>query len=164
MNIHTKRLIAVAAMFGWALALGVGCTSAADNDPTPVRQFKITPASGTQVRATATTAATPAPQGTTASGGGQINISASNSTLKFDKVSLTAPSGQVTIVFDNQDSGVPHNIHVFEGTDAKGKSVGSSPLETGPLKQDLHLTLTAGSYFYQCDAHPTTMKGTLTVQ
>jgi plastocyanin len=161
---NTKRLIAIAAMAGWALALSAGCTAAADNDPTPVTHFKITPASGTQARATATAPATPASQQTPGSGGGTITLSAKNATLKFDQEKLTASAGLATIVFDNQDSGVPHNVHVFEGSDAKGKSVGASALESGPVKQELQLTLAAGSYFYQCDVHPTTMKGTLTVQ
>ena len=43
---------------------------------------------------------------------------------------------QVTITFDNQDAGIPHNIHVFKGTDATAPSLFAGPLVTGPAKQD----------------------------
>jgi plastocyanin len=70
----------------------------------------------------------------------------------------------VTIQFANKDSGVPHNLHVFQGVDAKGDSVGETDIASGPVTQNLKLNLAAGGYFYRCDAHPTTMNGTLTVQ
>lgn len=70
----------------------------------------------------------------------------------------------MTISFNNADSGIPHNFHVFEGTDAKGKSVGQTELASGPTEQTLKLSLVAGVYYYQCDAHPTTMKGVLTAR
>ncbi len=141
----------------------VACSSSADTDPTPVKVFKITPAAGGK---TAVASASPATQATaagTASAGGSITIKASGSTLKFDTNTLSAAAGAVTIVFDNQDSGIPHNISVHEGSDAKGPTLGKTDLETGPVKQELKLDLKAGSYYFQCDVHPTTMKGALTV-
>lgn len=81
--------------------------------------------------------------------------------LKFDRDQLEAAAGAVTIAFDNQDGGIPHNLHVFSGSDATGKSVGQTELKSGPIKQTLQLDLEVGTYFYICDAHPTTMAGTL---
>lgn len=184
-------------MISIALATGIACSSSKEADPTPVKQFKITPASGVPTAAAsatpasqataatasaqgtptsqATAAASPAsgtpasqvtatPQGTATSGGGggsTISIAAVN--ILFDKTKLTASAGTVKIEFDNKDGGIPHNINVFDGKDASAKSLGATAIEAGPVKQELTLDLKAGSYFYQCDVHPTTMIGTLTV-
>jgi plastocyanin len=156
-----KRMIAGAIAIGVALLMSAACNSSVEEDPTPVTKFKITPASGSRtIVATPTAAATPAPDGTP---GAEIAIKASGSTLKFDKTELAAAAGTVTILFDHQDGGVVHNISVFEGTSASGTLMGKTDLETGPVKQTLTLDLKAGAYFFQCDAHPTTMKGKLTV-
>jgi len=115
--------------------------------------------------------ATPAARATnTASGGddnggdeeGELRLIAKN-TL-FDKSELRAEAGEVTIIDDNQDPGIVHNVHVFEGSDASGEDVGMTDLEAGPATQTLTLNLEAGEYFYQCDAHPATMFGTLIVE
>src|SRR4029079_3091884 len=154
-----------AAVFAVALGmsvLGAGCNAAGDNDPTPVTHFKITPASGSFATPSPVPPATPI---STASSnpGKEIAIAAKNSNLKFDQESITVGAGSVTIRFDNADSGIPHNFHLFEGGDAKGTSVGQTDLASGPVEQELKLDLTPGRYHFQCDAHPTTMKGTLTV-
>ena len=140
---------------------GVACGSAANVDPTPVQTFKITPAAkttlpGSPVAPTAAAIASPAAPG--------AEIMLVGQDLKFDKTALTASVGPITIKFSNEDGGVPHNLQVFEGTDAKGKSVGQTDLVPGPIEQELKLDLTAGEYYYHCDVHPTTMKGTLTVR
>ncbi len=83
--------------------------------------------------------------------------------IKFNQNALRAPEGTVTIEFDNQDTGILHNIHVFKGTSASGDSVGFTKLTAGPVKQTLKLDLTPGTYFYHCDAHPIQMTGTLTI-
>jgi plastocyanin len=191
-----RRIITGALMISIALTVGIACSSSKDNDPTPVTQFKITPASGVPTaaasatpasQATAATAsvqgtpasqptaaaspasgtpasqATVAPQATATSGGGGSTISIAAVNILFDKTKLTASAGTVKIEFDNKDGGIPHNINVFDGKDASAKSLGATALEAGPVKQVLTLDLKAGSYFYQCDVHPTTMTGTLTV-
>lgn len=83
---------------------------------------------------------------------------------KFSEAALAAAPRAVTISFSNRDGGVPHNLHVFAGTDAKGTSVGQTDLASGPADQELKLNLAAGAYYFQCDAHPATMNGTLTVR
>lgn len=85
------------------------------------------------------------------------------SNILFDKRQLSTPAGAVTIDVDNQDAGVPHNVHVFSGTDATGTSLGATALEAGPIRQSLKLDLAKGQYFFVCDVHPTTMTGTITV-
>jgi plastocyanin len=144
-----------------AASTAVACGGTADTDPTPVATFKITPAAGgARPQATATVA----PLATPPAPAGPVVIEVSGADNLFDVESLAAASGTLTIVFDNRDVGVVHNIHVFRGNSARGESVGETELEAGPLEQRLELTLTPGEYFYQCDAHPATMTGTLTAQ
>jgi plastocyanin len=162
--------MSILATGGIALA---GCdTSAADEDPTPVQTWKITPADPSFWTPT-TDAETPdaetpeatAAAETPASGGGEgttITIVGVSST--FDEEELEAPAGPITIVFDNQDSGIVHNVRFFDGDDADADVVGETELEIGPIEQTLEMELDEGSYFFQCDAHPATMTGTLVVE
>ncbi|HET6614976.1 MAG TPA: plastocyanin/azurin family copper-binding protein [Dehalococcoidia bacterium] len=144
----------------------IACGDTTEADPTPVQTWKITPAAGGGA-ATATPAAVETADATTTASdatpgaGGALQIAGVGST--FDVEDLTASAGAVTIEFDNRDAGVVHNLHVFKGTSAQGESVDATDIEVGPVQQTLELDLEAGDYYYQCDAHPTTMKGTLTV-
>lgn len=160
-EMNTKQLFAGAILAGTVM-FGIGCNAAVDSDPTPVTHFKITPASGSQPTATAA-AATPASQATSPSSSA-VTVSAKNSTLKFDKEKLLVSAGPVTLSFDNADAGIPHNISVFDGPTASGTKLGTTDLEAGPITQTLALNLKPGTYFFQCDVHPTTMKGTITAQ
>ncbi len=119
--------------------------------PAPAGQATMAAASPTPV------AATTASTGT----GGELTITAQDSTFKPETLNTSA--GAVTITLDNKDGGVIHNLHVFQGADATGASVGQTDLKAGPAQETLDLNLATGPYFYRCDAHPTTMKGTLTV-
>jgi plastocyanin len=153
-----------------ALALA-GCdTSAADEDPTPVQTWKITPADPSFAPPEGETPEAETPEATAASetpsaGAGEgttITIIGVSST--FDEEELEAPAGPITIVFDNQDSGIVHNVRFFDGDDADADVVGETELEIGPIEQTLDMDLDEGSYFFQCDAHPATMTGTLVVE
>jgi plastocyanin len=80
----------------------------------------------------------------------------------FDPTCLVAPAGTAfTINFDNQDVDVTHNLDVFD--QQGGKSLGATELAPGEIKQPLKLTLDAGTFYFQCDAHPTQMFGQLVV-
>lgn len=85
--------------------------------------------------------------------------------LRFDAETLAAPAdAEFTIVFDNRDRGVPHNLAVYRSGPPAEDLVAATDLEPGPTTQRLTVpALDPGRYFYQCDAHPTTMTGTLMV-
>jgi plastocyanin len=95
-------------------------------------------------------------------GGGQtLKIAADpGGALKFDKSSLTAKAGKVTIVMDNPSS-LPHAVEIEgNGVEAKGDTVekGGVSKASGELK--------AGKYEFYCpvDGHKQAgMEGTLTV-
>ncbi|HYM14910.1 MAG TPA: cupredoxin domain-containing protein [Dehalococcoidia bacterium] len=120
----------------------------------PKEVHAVVPSATAQPAAVATpTAAAPA--------GPSITLIAQN--ILFDKSTLTAKAGPLTIILENKDNGTPHNLQVFQGKDPTGKSMGLTDIAAGPVTQTLSLNLTAGTYYYHCDVHPTTMTGILTV-
>jgi plastocyanin len=96
-------------------------------------------------------------------GGGQtIKISADpGGALKFDKSSLSAKAGKITIVMDNP-SDLPHAIAV----EGKGQEIKGDTVTKGGVSKASG-TLKAGTYEFYCpvDGHKAAgMKGELTVQ
>jgi plastocyanin len=162
----TKRAAALglAATMGVAAAVGWGCGETGDTDPTPVQTFKITPAANvTPSPAASVVVNTPtAPPSPPAGDGHEITIAGISS--EFDVEEIEAPPGTLTVIFDNRDAGIVHNIHFFKGDDNDGEDIAETELEVGPIEQTLTFEVEPGEYFYQCDAHPTTMSGTLIVR
>lgn len=96
-----------------------------------------------------------------------ITITAKN--IAFDQSTLTVAAGSaVQLTLDNQDSGIPHNWSLYKSKDAAVS--GDSPLagtkiEAGPVKETTTFAApAAGTYYFRCDVHPTTMTGTFVVQ
>jgi plastocyanin len=91
----------------------------------------------------------------------QLDITAPN--ISFDPTCLVADAGKpFTINFDNQDTANQHNLDVLD--EQGGTSLGKTEIATGPVQQPLPLdALDAGTYFFQCDVHPTLMTGQLVV-
>lgn len=82
--------------------------------------------------------------------------------INWVETSVTAPAGKAfTIAFDNQDSGVPHDVVI---KDAGGQSLFQGEIVTGPkvVVYDVP-AIPAGSYTFVCTVHPN-MTGTVTVQ
>mgnify|MGYP001357909906 CR=1 FL=1 len=77
--------------------------------------------------------------------------------IRWDTDCLEAEPGELTIVVDNRDVGVNHNVHLPGLPDSP-----ASPLTAGPSQQELTVTVDAGAYEFVCDIHPN-MVGTLTV-
>jgi plastocyanin len=87
--------------------------------------------------------------------------------LSFDTTMLSATAGsQVTVTYTNNEPGVPHDWHVFNGPDSSSPTLASTQIITGPGTTD-SVTFTAptqtGNYFFWCDVHPTIMTGTLVI-
>lgn len=76
--------------------------------------------------------------------------------MQFDLREVTVAAGEpVSIVIDNRDEGVNHNLHIEDAPDPD-----KTPLERGRSRQALTVTLPAGEYEFVCDIHPD-MTGTM---
>jgi plastocyanin len=124
---------------------------------------------GSKKSSNSSAASTPAPASTTPAsggstsggGGGTLSLSAdAGGQLKFDKSSLSAKAGSVTIKMDNPSS-LPHAIAVEgNGVDKDGETVQKGGTSS------ITVNLKPGTYTFYCpvDGHRAAgMKGTLTV-
>ena len=87
--------------------------------------------------------------------------------IAFAQNCYAAPAGQAfTISFDNKDSAVPHNFDVLTaagGTHLFGAT--ATQLTTGPGSATYKVSAQKpGTYYFQCDVHPTQMFGTFVVK
>jgi plastocyanin len=117
-------------------------------------------ASSTTTTTTTTTATTPA--SSSAAPAGALTLEANREgQLSFDKTSLSAKAGKVSIAFTNM-SPLAHNLTVESSA---GKIVGATPTFQDATKM-LTLTLKAGTYKFFCSVpghRQAGMEGTLTV-
>ncbi|HET9519662.1 MAG TPA: cupredoxin domain-containing protein [Candidatus Limnocylindrales bacterium] len=83
----------------------------------------------------------------------------------FDPTTLeVAADTAFTLIFDNQDTGVPHNIVIRDASGTK-VDMGDTAIFPGPETRSYSVAaLPAGEYPFICEVHPTTMTGTLTVK
>ncbi len=144
-----RRLTLFAALTTLAIA---GCGGSSNNEKS---------ASSSSSNATSTPTATATAASNSSSGGGEtIKLAADKSQLKFDKSSLNAKAGKVTLVMSNP-SGIPHAVAIEgNGVDVDGKTVGNGGTSTASAD------LKPGKYEFYCpvDGHKAAgMKGTLTV-
>jgi outer membrane protein assembly factor BamB/plastocyanin len=114
--------------------------------------------------------ATPAANGGSSAAGTALRISTDPNTgggIKYNTDTLTAPPNtKVTLTYSN-NAAVIHNWHLYNGSDAKAPSIVQTPLMAGPNdNQSVQFTTPAqaGSYYFQCDVHPTQMFGHLVVK
>ena len=100
-------LIAFVALIVLALSLA-GC--AAGSTPTATTTSSSPPVTTTSSQLPTTTST--APQSVS------VDLAAKN--IKFDKSTITVSAGaQVSIVFDNQDAGIPHNFALYTDSSAR---------------------------------------------
>lgn len=113
-------------------------------------------------KSASTSTPTATTQSSSSSGGGgeTLKLAADKSALKFDKSSLTAKAGKVTLEMENP-SQVPHAVAIKgNGVDVDGKTIGNG--ETSTASADLK----PGTYTFYCPVpghEAAGMKGTLTV-
>lgn len=90
-----------------------------------------------------------------------VTVEAQNVSFKQAEIDLKA-NADVEIRFKNDDKGVQHNIDIFTGDPSN--SVFKGDLVTGPDTNVYRFHSPGpGTYSFQCDVHPTTMKGTVKV-
>lgn len=154
--IRTARTLVATAVLAALVLLAAcagGTNSGAPNPPTGAAPVAATQAGG----GGGGSGGACAPSGTT------VTVSAKS--LAFDASCLAAPAGQAfTISFDNKDSGVPHNVAIFTNSSAT-KALFTGAVITGPKTVTYHVpALQAGTYYFRCNVHPTTMHGTFVVK
>jgi plastocyanin len=86
--------------------------------------------------------------------------------IAFNTSTIMVPAGaNVIISFDNQDQGIPHNFAVYQSSAAKN-AIFTGKIVTGPAKATYTFTApsTPGTYYFQCNVHPTQMNGQFIVE
>lgn len=130
-----------------------------ESDPLANHPGSDTPASTSDTTSDTTSAPSDA-SGCVRARSGQVTVR--TTTFDFDPQCITVDSAELTVVYDNQEKGVKHNITFKGANDAAGRPA-STPLVTGPSTQTVTLAnLTPGTYTFICDIHAN-MRGTLIV-
>jgi hypothetical protein len=108
--------------------------------------------------------ASPTPAVKCPKGGLELTAPSGAAASGFAETTLSAPADQdITICFDNQDPGTQHNVDVFD--EQGGTSIAAGGIITGIAQELLDVPgQPAGTYFFQCDVHPATMTGTVSVR
>jgi len=86
--------------------------------------------------------------------------------MAFNTSKITVPAGaHVTINFDNQDAGIPHNFALYENRDAQ-TTIFKGDVISGPKKVTYVFDAPnkSGTYFFRCDIHPSFMTGDFIVE
>ena len=139
-------------------------TPAETETPTGTETPAATATTGVTTAATATTGVTTA--ATTAAGGENATVNLTADNMAFDTDTITVPAGaEVTMNFDNQDDGIPHNVAVYTDSSA-AEEIFVGETITGPETTTYIFTAPEepGTYFFRCDVHPQQMTGDFIVE
>jgi hypothetical protein len=84
--------------------------------------------------------------------------------IAYASTCLAAPANTAfTIAFDNRDHAIAHDLHIFTDRSAT-TSLFMGMIVTGPAMVTYYVgPLSAGTYFFHCDVHPSQMTGTFVV-
>jgi plastocyanin len=100
-----------------------------------------------------------------ATSGNRVTIDLVAKNMAFDRSSLNVPAGaEVTITFNNQDSGISHNFAVYtDSTASKSIFVGKVITGVASITYTFTAPSTPETYFFRCDIHPSIMTGSFIV-
>jgi plastocyanin len=91
--------------------------------------------------------------------------------LAFNVREIRANAGaneRIRVRLDNRDNGVEHNIAFYQSATSTAQPLIAGAIGTrfpGPGVDDTVFNVPpAGTYFFRCDVHPTTMTGSFIVQ
>lgn len=153
----TRPTTAALALAAAALLALAGCGSSSSKSTSS----ESTPAAPAATQTSSSTSTSPATSG----GGAASQLSLGTNPegqLKFDKTTLSAKAGKVSIAYTN-DSPIEHNLTIESSS---GSKLGATPTFTGGAKT-LSVTLKPGTYKFFCSVpghRQAGMEGTLTVQ
>jgi plastocyanin len=119
------------------------------------------------VAPSAPSAASPSAGASGGTGGGlTVTAPVGASTSGFDPTTIQARAKTpFSLVFDNQDTGVMHNLVLKNPDGSKVQVTGDTAFFAGPGTRTYQVPgLAAGDYAFMCEVHPGTMKGILTVK
>jgi plastocyanin len=173
-----NRIFVMLALLAVALLLAAGCTTPAPPvTPTPTATPTETPTATATATATVTgtmtmtmpeTTATVPPTQTTAPAtttmppsGGAVTLGLVARNIAYNTSSITVPAcSNVTVNFDNQDSGIPHNFAVYSDP-GLSSTIFKGEIITGPktIAYTFTAPCTPGNYWFRCDVHPAAMNG-----
>ena len=162
---QTALLLSAAALALGVAACGGSSSSSSSGSSSAAPAATSSAASTGSGTSSATNATTSSSSAAAAGGGGSSSLAiAANSSgsLSYDKKTLSAKAGKVTITMTNM-SPIGHNITIQQGT--SGAVLGSTPTFQGGTKS-VSLTLKAGTYTFYCSVpghRAGGMVGTLTV-
>jgi plastocyanin len=87
-------------------------------------------------------------------------IIAENLAFNTDELSFP-PEAEVSLTLRNDDSGIPHNVAIYEGPG--GETIFQGETISGPAEVTYTFTTPGpGEYYFQCDVHPD-MNGSVAV-
>ncbi len=103
------------------------------------------------------------PAGAECGNDGKVALDLVAQGLAFDTNCLVATAGApFTISLDNKDP-IPHNVAIYTDSAATDALFTGDPDNGGVTTYEVKPPLDAGTFFFRCDFHPTTMTGTFVV-
>ena len=94
---------------------------------------------------------------------GQMTVVAKDVVLSPAAMTMGANTA-LTVTFDNQDGGVPHDLVLYAGPGDPGVKLAATDIITGVASAQFSIPpLVPGQYRFTCTVHPN-MTATLTVQ
>ena len=149
---------------GWTYAPAPSATPGGSGAPSGAPS--VAPSTAPSVAPSVAPSATDSAAPSGGSAGLTVKAPVGAATAGFDPTTLSTAAGAAfTLTFDNKDNTAPHNLVLFNPDGSTVTVQGDTAFFSGPGQRVYQVpALTAGDYKYQCQVHPTTMIGTLTVK